>query len=308
MILAAFRAGADDFLDREAADAEMRIQVLAALRERAAKNGRSGQSALVSVLSAAPSDEDSDLALNMAVLLSEADRERRVLLLDLSLPASPVRPALGLDLNFRVASAVREMARLDQTFLDSALARYAETGLFVLPLADSPADSAALPAQRDVAVLLQILRSLFDVVVVHWGAFSRQAAMARPEGDNQHYYLGCNQRFSAIRNAKDFLAEARSGDKNFDPVLAVQVFDPTLAPGAEDIVKAVGGRRHVALQASWPQMALAQNRGRPLVLGGPSHYATQLRTHLAEEGLLPSAVRTENWAPNLMRWLNRVKS
>lgn len=308
MILAAFRAGADDFLDREAADTEMRAQILSALRDRAAKNGRGGQSALVSVLAATPGDEDYDMALNMAVLLAESGRERRVLLLDLSLPASPARPALGLDLNFRVASAVREMARLDRTFLDSALARSAETGLYVLPLADTPADSATLPAQRDLTVLLQILRSLFDIVVVYWGMFSRQAMLAGTENENQHLYLVCNQRFSSIRNAKDFLAEARTGEKNFDPVLAVQLFDPTLAPGAEDIVKAVGARRHLALTASWPQLALAQNRGRPLTLSGPSHYATALRTHLAEEGLLPSPARSDNWAPNLMRWLNRVKS
>jgi Flp pilus assembly CpaE family ATPase len=308
MILAAFRSGADDFIDREAADMEIRSQILAALRDRAAKNGRGDQSALVSILSAAPNDEDYDLALNTAVLLAKASHERRVLLLDLSLPASPARPALGLDLSFRVASAVREIARLDRAFLDSALSRASESGLYVLPLADSPADTTVLPAQRDLFVLLQILRSLFDAVVVYWGAFSRQAVIAGAEGENQHFYLGCNQRFSAIRNAKDFLAEVKTAEKGFDPILAVQVFDPALAPGSDDIIRVVGARRHLALQASWSQMALAQNRGRPLALTGPSQYVTTLRTHLAEEGLLPSFAHRENWAPNLMRWLSRERN
>jgi pilus assembly protein CpaE len=306
LILAAFRAGADDFFDRDTSEIEIRSALLARLRERAAVNERNGAAALVGVLSPSPADEDHDLSLNIAALLAAADSERRVLLLDLSLPSSPAGPALGLELSYTISAAVREMGRLDKTFLDSALAKSAETNLYVLPLADGAA--ANLPSLHDVSLLLQILRALFDVVVIHWGAFSRQAALTGAPEEGGHFLLCCNQRFSSIRNAKDFLAELKSRDAGrVAPLLAIHHLDAEMSPTPDDIAEALGAQRKLVLPATWSQLARAQNRGQPVSFAGPSRYGEALRTYLAEAGLYSFSEPADRRAANPFRWLRKVR-
>jgi pilus assembly protein CpaE len=301
LILAAFRAGVDDFVDRDASDGEIRNSIQSRVRN---KNSAEVTAALVSVLSPTPSDEDSDLAINIASLLASSSPDRRVLLLDLSLPVTPTHTALGLEFNFTLAAALRDMARLDRTFLDSALARSAESGLYVLPLTDDEND-ATLPAPHDLTVLLQILRSLFEAVVVCWGPFSRQAIRAGAvEGI---IFVGCNQRFSSIRSGKSFLAGLRAAETGSEPVLAIHQLDANLVPSPEDIVEATGARESLILRASWSAMALAHNRGRPIGLMPPSPYGDALRTRLVELGLLPQS-GAQNVTVKLLHWLNRARA
>jgi len=302
LILAAFRAGVDDFIDRDASDGEIRNAVMSRLLGKNADDGAGG--CLISVLSPAPSDEDADLALNTASLLAAASRDRRVLLLDLSLPMTSARTALGLDFSFTLAAALRDMPRLDRAFLDSALARADETGLYVLPLADDESEPA-LPQPRDLTVLLQILRSLFDVVVVHWGAFSHQAVRGGAVGGT--ILVGCNQRFSSVRNAKTFFQNLRGAELGADPILAIHQLDANLTPSPDDIAAAIGARHSLILRATWSALALAHNRGRPLALMPLSPYGDALRMRLAELGLLPRT-EPENVTGKLISWINRARS
>jgi pilus assembly protein CpaE len=301
LILAAFRAGVDDFVDRDASDGEIRNAVTARLRGR---DAGSNAGVLVNILSSVPSDEDSDLALNIASLLAASARDRRVLLLDLSLPVTPARTALGLEFTFTLTAALRDVARLDRAFLDSALARSEDSGLYVLPLTDDEADPP-LPAPRDLTVLLQILGSLFDAVVVHWGPFSRQAIRTGSLGGT--IFVGCNQRFSSVRNAKSLLQGLQAAEPAAEPILVVHQFDTGLVPSADDIVGATGARRSLVLRTSWNALALAHNRGRPLGLMPPSPYSDTLRGQLAELGLLTQDART-NVTVKLLHWLNRARS
>jgi pilus assembly protein CpaE len=301
LILAAFRAGVDDFIDRDASDGEIRNAVMSRLR---GKDSGAGAGVLVSVLSPSPSNEDADLAINIASLLAAPSLERRVLLLDLSLPVTPARIALDLEFNFTLTAALRDMARLDRAFLDSALARSDITGLYVLPLTDDENDPT-LPQPRDLTVLLQILRSLFDAVVVHWGAFSRQAVRAGAVGGT--ILVGCDQRFSSVRNAKSFFQSLRAVETGADPILAVHHLDANMMPSPDDIIEAVGARHSLVLRATWNALALAHNRGRPLSLTPLSPYSDALRTHLAERGLLPQA-EPANVTGKLLGWINRARS
>jgi pilus assembly protein CpaE len=296
LILTAFRAGIDDFLDRDASDSQIRNTILTLLREKGTKTPHN-PSSLISVMSPVPCEEDSDLAINIACLIA-TDTSKRVLLLDLSLPSSPVRTALGLELPFTISAAIRDMPRLDNTFLDSALSKDARTGLWVLPLAGEYGQSAP-PDTHQLAVLLQILKSLFDTIVISWGPFSRQATEA---GIAAHNLVCCNQRFSSVRNARSFLAELLTKAPALEPVLAIHLFDAALVPCADSIAQATAAKTSLILRSSWGAMALAHNRGEPLGLVAPSSYTDALRTYLAERGFLaiPAA---DNPTLKLLHWL-----
>ena len=296
LILTAFRAGIDDFLDRDASDSQIRNTLLTLLREKGTKTSSQANS-LISVMSPVPCEEDNDLALNIACLIA-ADASKRVLLLDLSLPSSSVRTALGLEMSFTISAAIRDMPRLDSTFLDSALSRDTHTGLWVLPLA-AEFDQGMPPDTHQLTVLLQILKSLFDAIIISWGPFSRQATEI---GVATHNLVCCNQRFSSVRNAKSFLAELKAKAPGVEPVLAIHQFDTTLMPDPDSIAEATAAKTTLALRANWGAMALAHNRGEPLSLAAPSAYADALRTYLAGCGLLAASV-AENPTLKLLHWL-----
>jgi pilus assembly protein CpaE len=304
LILTAFRAGVDDFVDRDASDRDIRQTILHRLHAKQASPATSEEARLVNVLSTAPCDEDGDLALNIASLIAQADGGRRTLLLDLSLPVTPVRAALGLDFDFTLAAALRDMARLDHAFLESAVTRAPDSGLYILPLAANETEGA-FPATRDLAALLQVLQSLFDTVVVCWAAFSLQAA--RTGAIRGTVLVGCSQRFAAIRNAKSFLSAIRADDGEAEPVLAIHLLDPHLTPSPPEIAVATGAPKNLVLRASWSQLAAAHNRGRPLALSGPSAYGDALRSFLLEQGLLPRRDQ-ENTTARLLSWLNRARA
>lgn len=301
LILAAFRAGADEFLDRDASDPEIRDALLTRLRQ--ADAGNAAGAAMIHVLSPEPCEEDFDLALNIASLAAASSPERRVLFIDMSLPVTPTHTALGLEFSFTLANALRDMARLDRTFLDSALARAEGTGLYVLPLTDDHAEDAPA-ASRDLNPLIAILRALFDVVVLHWGSLSRHAVRAGTVGGT--VFLGCGPRFSSIRNAKSLLTELRGANPPCEPVLAVHQKDINPVLSLQVLAEATGAQKCLLLRASAAALALAHNHGKPLALASPSPYADALRLHLAETGLLPSSTAA-NLSSRLLHWLNRAR-
>jgi Flp pilus assembly CpaE family ATPase len=128
-----------------------------------------------------------------------------VLYIDLSLPASQAGVALGLELGFSVPDAIREIARLDRALLESAVAREPRSGLYVMPLAADFHSNGAVLEAAGFAALLQILRNIFDVIVIGYGPFSRQRALLEMAQPAAKFFVCCNQRFSSIRGAGELL-------------------------------------------------------------------------------------------------------
>jgi pilus assembly protein CpaE len=307
LILTAMRAGAQDFVDRDASDRELKGVVLRHLGARAA-SGRPERGQMVCVMSPTPGDEARDLAVNIASSLAAARRGEGVILVDLSLPASDAGIALGLELPFRVGEAVKDIARLDRALLDGALARCPRSGLYVLPLSRyGDADGWAVDMQ-DLRALIQMLQSLYDVVVIDYGPFSRHEDLIGLPGSNAVFFLSCNQRFTSIKAAGELMrtvnAQRPSG---IAPVLAVHEFAPALAPDFNDIKAALGPVHAVKLSARWAELADSVNRGVPLSLAGPSPYVDQLTGALAAMGLMPERGHApvaeqpvRSWARKLM--------
>lgn len=308
LILTAMRAGAQDFVDRDASDRELKSVMLRHLSAHAAAS--SGGAQMVCVLSPIPGDEARDLAVNIATSLAAARRSESVILVDLTLPASDAGIALGIELPFRVGEAAKDIARLDRTLLDGALARCPRSGLYVLPLSRyGDVDGWAVDMQ-DLRALIQMLQSLYEIVVIDYGPFSRHEELVTLPGSNAVFFLPCNQRFSSIKAAGELMRiVGKLRPSGIEPVLAVHEFAPALAPGFEDIKMALAPERAVRLAARWVELADSVNRGHPLSLAGPSPYVDQLTNMLAVLGLLdrraaagaaPAEQPVRNWARKLM--------
>ncbi|MCF8470404.1 MAG: response regulator [Parvibaculum sp.] len=306
LILTAMRAGAQDFIDRDAADDDLRNVVSRYIASGVQRRKAAGVSRIVTVLSGGTSEEDGDFAVNLGVAVAAARPDEGVLLVDLNLPASNAAISLGLDLSFRVKEAVKEMSRLDRALLDSALARCPRSGLYVLPLVlhgDSEDWNVNI---QDLHALLEICQSLYDVVVVSCGPFSRQEELVALPGEGALFFIPCNQRFTSIKGASEllrFMRKTRSGED--EPILVVHEFAPGMAPDAAGIVSAVGAARAIDLPVRWSQLAESVNRGEPLALSATSPYAQQLLHHLQDLHLVPLAANEGVRGQPLKLWARK---
>lgn len=306
LILTAMRAGAQDFVDRDASDRELKAVMLRhlAARTSAAKADR-GQ--IVAVLSPTPGDESRDLGVNIGCALASARPNDGVILIDLSLPASDAGIALGLDLQYCVSDAVKEISRLDRALLDGALARCSRSGLYVLPLARHGDDEGWAVDMQDLRALLEILQSLYEVVVIDCGPFSRNEDVIGLPGANAVFFLSCNQRFTSIKAAGELLRSVRAArSSSIDPVVAIHEFAPTLTPGFDEIRVALGAGAAVRLSARWAELADSVNRGVPLALAGPSDYADELKRCLAALDLLPDGQPAGAAEPQMRVWARKL--
>lgn len=300
LVLAALRAGADDFVDRNAS----REQMQQAIRTCLAKSDAVQQQAharIAGVLSALPSEQDQDFALNLAVRAARRAPADMVLYIDLSLPVSQAGVALGLKADFCVPDAVREIARLDRALLESAVARDQHSGLYVLPLAaDFSSDGVALEA-AGFSALLQVLQTIFDVLVIGYGPFSRQRALLAMVQQSAQFFLCCNQRFPSIRGAADLLRWLEENQIAGAPHLVVHQMAPSQTPAPADIRKVLNVAASVDIEGSWEEFADHLNEGKPMALSA-SRYGRSLDACLTRMGL---ANATEpDFKARLRGWLH----
>lgn len=303
LILTAMRAGAQDFIDRDASDEDIRST--ATRYAGTASRNSTSTSRMLAVLSGGANEEEGDFAVNLGVAIAVARPQDGVLLVDLTLPASNAAVSLGVDLSFRVREAVTEMSRLDRALLDLALARCPRSGLYVLPLAVHGDLENWSVSIHDLRALLEVCRSLYDVVIVSCGPFSRQEELLGLPGASSLFFLPCNQRFTSIKGAAEMLRLLRSirpGEE--EPVLVIHEFAPGLAPDAAGIRNAIGIDRAIELPARWRQMAESINSAEPLALAPSSPYAQQLSRCLQDLNLVPRTEMEE--ARPLKLWARKL--
>ena len=306
LILTAMRAGASDFIDRDAPEDEVlttvQRHISASIRMRRESSAR-----FVAVLSGGSGDEDRDLAVNLASLVADRRPQDGVLLVDLSLPASDAGIALNIDMPFLIKDAVREMSRLDRTLLDSALARCPRTGLYVLPLAVHGDPEEWFLDAQDLGAILEVLRSLYQVVVIAYGPFSRREDVLRLPGDDAEMIVPCNQRFSSVKAAAELIALLKTTRQSgSDPVLAVHEYSGTMVPQFEAVRQATNAQRAIRLHTSWETMTEALNSGVPLSVSGGSPYANELENYLTGLSLIEGEQETRTSNQPLLAWATRL--
>ena len=298
LVLAALRAGADDFVDREAGADQLQTAIRVCL-ERKAPTAGTARGRVAAVLSALPSEQDQDFALNLAVRAARAAAGKSVLYLDLSLPVTQAGLALGITPEFGVGDAVREIARLDSALLEGALARDPHSGLFVMPLVPEITAEAAMLDTVSFSALMQVLRASFDIIVIGFGPFSRQGPLLRMLESEATLFLCCSQRFPSIQGTAELMRWLAGNKFAFETNLVVHELAPGCTPSPADIRRALNVPASIDLDAGWDQLALQVNDGKPLALKA-SRYSQGLdlclaRMELAAPAKADLVSRLRNW-------------
>jgi pilus assembly protein CpaE len=266
--LAALRAGVRDFVDAKGAGTDaLRItrDVLANLSDVVTRRGK-----LTVLLGARIGVGVSTLAANLAYMLqshqksqspreSEPPRRRHsdhpVALLDLGLPANDGTLHLNTRCDFNFVDAVRNVRRVDQTFVHTALSRHS-SGLALMTL---PFDLAEM---REVSFsgaigLVNRLRSFFDQQVVDLGGFSNSEFTAHMARAADEVWLVCDQGVASIVSAAALLDELKGLDVDISSIrLVINKFDPGFSLTPEQVAE----RLQVPLMAVIPARAVPLGR------------------------------------------------
>ncbi|MGR3907735.1 fimbrial protein [Burkholderia sp. SR8] len=250
--LAALRAGVRDFVDFSApADEALRITrvLLDNVGEPASRHGK-----VTALLGARIGMGVSTLAANLAVLTQRrpAEPARATALVDLGLPAGDGALFLNTRCEFHFVEAVRNLRRIDRTFVTTALARH-PSGVALTTLPPNLADLRDV-ATASCAGLLNRLRAFFDNQIVDLGGFSNRDFIGQVVNLADETWLVCDQGVASVVSAVELLEGLRDAGIVTDRIrLIVNQFDADLGLMPAQIAE----RLNLPLVATLPSRRVA---------------------------------------------------
>jgi len=282
-MLAALRAGVDDFVDVAAPPADA-VRTLRALLERRRSLQGGTRGCTLALLGARAGIGTTTLATSLALTLQEllnrvprpaAGAARHgVALLDLGLPARDALLYMDTPSSFSFVDGVRNLRRLDQTLLHSALAHHA-SGVALLPLPASLAQVREISHAESVA-LIKRLGDFFDFQIADLGGFSTIDFMAQTAREADCTWVVCDQSIGAIVATASMLQDLRGRGLPMERFsLVVNQFDSQVGLSARDIAERLElPLRHVLPARRAPLLAAA-SRGEMLVRSARNDPYTQ---------------------------------
>jgi len=324
--IAAFRAGARDFVDPDLED-----DFMAAIRRhlqarRAAATRRSARTGVL-LLGVRPGMGISTLAVHLAGLMQRqlagaAPRRPdarqaqdagtlplrdRVCLLDLGVPAGDGLLYLNMRGDFHFVDAVQSLHRLDETLLNSALPQN-PAGLSMLAL-PRELDHLQGVSHADSLALVERLREHFGLLVADAGGLSNPPFIAGMARTADHVWVIADQSVGALVSLADMLAALERHEVDRSRIrLMLNRYDQRCGMTATQIAD----RFDIALGGVLPERGLALRRAMnvgKLLLddGGRDPYLSALQS-LARGLLSESAASRARPRWNLSHWLRLLRS
>ena len=274
-VLAALRAGMDDFIDMQAPTQDAQ-RTLRALLERRSSLQDGTRGSTLALLGARVGMGTTTLATSLALTLQDL-RSRAagkatpgvaprhgVALLDLGLPARDGLLYLDTPSNFSFIDGVRNLRRLDPTLLHTALAHHS-SGVAVLPLPASLAQVREISHAESVA-LIKRLGDFFDFQIADLGGFSSTDFIAETARVADHVWVVCDQSIGGIVSTANLLKELHARGMTTDRFsLVVNKFDAHVGLSARDIAQRLQIPLRLVLPMRHTQLLGAASRGEQLV-------------------------------------------
>jgi pilus assembly protein CpaE len=169
ILVQSMRVGAKEFFVQPVNPEEVR-QALARLKDRLDQSDGSGRrrnGRIIDVIGAKGGVGTTTIAVNVATALASGDNPRSVVLLDKVPLFGEVPLFLEIDTTHHWGEIVKNISRLDATFLTSILSKHV-SGAYVLP-SPSRLDGEIDAAREAIDRLLRLLQTLFDFIVIDGG-------------------------------------------------------------------------------------------------------------------------------------------
>lgn len=181
VLMQAMRMGVKEFISQPVDENEVQ-QALVRFKQRrreparqdTRKNGR-----VITVFGSKGGVGTTTVAVNLAVSLLQAEKESSVILLDMNTLFGEIPLFLEMSPKFNWGDITKNIERLDKTFLSNILASH-PSGIQVLP---SPAylNGHMQPTPAIMTQLLNLMKQMFDYVIVDGGQSTNDTALKVPE-------------------------------------------------------------------------------------------------------------------------------
>jgi pilus assembly protein CpaE len=217
----ALRSGADEilFLPLDPGEATRALLKLSEARWRTER--REG-GVIVSIMSMVGGVGVTSLAANLALALRSLNQ--RVAMLDLDLQTGGLAVFLNLDPEVTIMPLVRLDRKLDSIQLESALTKHS-SGVYLLS-APKRIEEGELVSDITVGTVLDLMRQLFDYVIVDCGDHVDENAVAAWER-SEHLFYVLNQSIAAARCAWRFVdLFERLGLTTLEPRFVLNRYQP----------------------------------------------------------------------------------
>lgn len=191
------QAGADELVSMPPYAHELELIFLKLTESRHPRErGRDGMGRVYAVTGLAGGVGMSTVSANLALALKYT-MNRRVAILDLDLQNGGINLSLHLDPTETIVALLEELERLDSIRLEAALTKH-PAGIYLLA-APKRIEQADLVSEAAVATILDMMRQLFDVVVVDCGRHVTDNTLVAWERCTQLLYVTDQSLWSARR-------------------------------------------------------------------------------------------------------------
>ncbi|WP_019625170.1 hypothetical protein [Thioalkalivibrio sp. ALJT] len=263
-LLAAMRAGARDFLAVGTRSSEVRALVRRALdRVPVQHAARDDRGVVWAVMNARPELSNAFIASHLAIGLKHEKPSSRVLLLDLGIPSGDCLALLGLESSFTFFDAMRNLRRLDQTLLDSALPAD-RSGVQVLSIPDD-GDGEDEVSTAELYLLLGTLKRHYTHVIVNLGGLPQGAFLHVMLNNADEVLQLVDQSVPSFRQNVKRLEQMRTAGTQIRSLrVVVDRAQPRLAPDPDTVAERIGAPLVAALPGNGLQRMRAVNLGKSL--------------------------------------------
>lgn len=260
------RAGADEllFLPLDAGDA---TRALLKISETRRKAERQTGGIIVSLVSTVGGVGVTSLTANLALALHYT-LNKRVAVVDLDLQTGGLAVFLNLEPERTIMQVCESDRKLDSIQMESALTKH-PSGIWLLA-APKRIEDSELVAEKTIGAVLDLMRQLFDFVIVDCGGYIDENAVAAWERSDFLFYV-LDQSISAARCAWRFLdLFGRLGLNGVEPSFILGRYLPHHPISEEQITHTLGRSIYAKVPRDEKVLERVQLRAQDLWQVGPS--------------------------------------
>src|SRR5574344_2097900 len=279
LIIKAMRAGAREFLPKPIIKEDLTNSMVKIKEQLSGVYSENNKCKVITSFSNKGGIGKTAIATNLALELANITKEK-VALIDLNLQLGDVTTFLDINPSFDISYVVKNLARIDETFLLSTLEKYKDTSLYVL--ADPPyLEQAEEITAEQISTLFGVLKKTFSYIVVDTGAnFDGKTITALDNSDLILLITIVN--LPAIRNSQRCLdLFGRLGYEKEQTKIVLNRYMENEEIKVEDVEEVLNKKIYWKIPNNYFTIMSAINKGIPVSLVNPESNVSQSYRELA---------------------------